>query len=104
MRPKHPTAPGGSVSAATEVPTRPGTAQVKGAPRGVVLVDTPVTDPAIIEAIEAAFMLSVYEAQRLARRRLLGLDPPPRPNPAALAALRDERSRQGAPRESTGGR
>ena len=57
----------------------------------------PVTDPEVIEAIEAEFMLSVYEARRLARRRLLGLDPPPPPNPAALAALRDERSRQAAP-------
>jgi hypothetical protein len=47
----------------------------------------PVTDPKVIEAIEAELMLSVYEARRLARRRLLGMDPPPRPRRRALALL-----------------
>lgn len=36
-----------------------------------------VTDPAVIEAIEATFMLSVYEARLLASRQLRGLAPPP---------------------------
>lgn len=58
----------------------------------------PVTDPAALEAIEAALMLQIYQARRLAHRRFLGLSPAPRPNPVALALLRDERSRRAAPR------
>jgi len=51
-------------------------------------VPAPVTDPVVIEAIEAEFMLAVYEARRRARLQELGLMPPPRPNPAALRLRR----------------
>jgi hypothetical protein len=52
------------------------------------------TDPAVIEAIEADFMLTVYEASQLARRRLLGLAPPPPPNLRAIRMLRRSRARE----------
>lgn len=46
---------------------------------------TPVTDPAVIEAIEAEFTLTVYEAEMLAERRRRGEAPPPEPCPRARA-------------------
>lgn len=61
----------------------------------------PVTDPGAIEAIEADLMLTVYEAQRLARRRLLGQAPPPDPNPRALLLKRTGSLRSGAHRPSS---
>jgi hypothetical protein len=52
------------------------------------------TDPAVIEAIEADFFMTVYNARRLARRRLLGYDPPPLPNLRAIRMLREARARE----------
>ena len=43
------------------------------------------TDPATIRAIKAELMLAVYDARRLARLRLLGLEAPP---VASVRALR----------------
>jgi hypothetical protein len=48
--------------------------------------------PAVIEAIEAEFVLSLYNARRLARRRLLGLEPGPIATPEALDLLRRARA------------
>ena len=44
-------------------------------------VPVPVTDPAVIEAIEAEFMLTVYEAALLAARRMMGTAEPPPEHP-----------------------
>ena len=52
------------------------------------------TDPAVIEAIEADFFMTVHEASQLARRRLLGYDPPPPPNLRAIRMLREARARE----------
>lgn len=51
--------------------------------------------PKAMEAIEAEFMQAVYDAQRLARVRMLGLEPPPVPSERALALYR--RARPEAP-------
>lgn len=56
-----------------------------------------VTDPAVIAAIEAALMLSVYEARRLYRLRMEGQIAPPLPNPRARALLQRSRDRQAIP-------
>lgn len=56
---------------------------------------SPVTDPAVIEAIEAEFMLSVARARALAIRRLSGVVPPPAPRPRLLLWMRTVRERQG---------
>lgn len=42
----------------------------------------PVTDPAVLEAIEAEFTLSVYEAARRAARQMAGLEAPPARRPS----------------------
>lgn len=46
------------------------------------------TDPRVIEAIEAELTLAVYEAQRLARLRLLGREPAPVATARALRLSR----------------
>jgi hypothetical protein len=51
------------------------------------------TDPAVIRGIEAELMLAVYDARRLARLRLLGLEPPPVPSVRGLRLW--ERARGG---------
>lgn len=45
----------------------------------------PVTDPAVIEAIEAELMLAVYDAVRLAIRQRMGLAAVPAASPEAIA-------------------
>lgn len=47
--------------------------------------------PKAMEAIEAELMQAVYDARRLARRRMLGLEPPPVPSKRAMALYRRAR-------------
>lgn len=47
-----------------------------------------VMEPAVLDAIEAEFALAVYDASRLARLQMLGLEPPPIPSVRALALWR----------------
>ena len=63
-------------------------------------VPYPITDPMLIESIEAELMLTVFEARRRARLALLGVGPLPTRNPRALRLLRAARSRRDAPRVS----
>lgn len=48
----------------------------------------PVTEPAVIEAIQAELMLAVYDARRRARRPLAGIDAAPQPSRRALRLWR----------------
>ena len=50
--------------------------------------------PSSIEAIEASLVQDIYNARRLARLRILGLEPVPEPSAEALELLR--RARQAA--------
>lgn len=60
------------------------------------LVELP--DLGLIEAIEATYALTVYQATRLAVRQLRGLEAAPvPPRPAALQLLRRLRDRADAP-------
>lgn len=59
---------------------------------------SPVTDPAVIEAIEAAYGVAVFRAELLRRRRLAGQARPPRqpvrlPEPLAERWPLERRSR-----------
>jgi hypothetical protein len=51
------------------------------------MMPVPVTDPTVLEDIEAEFTLSVYDAARLAEQRRRGQAPPPDPDPRAQALL-----------------
>lgn len=53
----------------------------------------PVTDPAVLEAIEAEFILRVYVAARDAEWQRLGVLPPPLERPNAQALLQRARER-----------
>ena len=52
------------------------------------LTVAPVTDPAVLEDINAAFALAVYEASCRRARQLAGVDPPPPPCRESRALLR----------------
>jgi hypothetical protein len=55
------------------------------------------TDPSVIEAIEADYFATVYQARRLMRLRLVGEVAPPRRDPRAILRMRQaSRSRQGS--------
>jgi hypothetical protein len=58
--------------------SEPGHLSVSAGPRDCAMPPDSVTDPALIEAIETAFMLAIYRAELMARRRFAGLVPPPR--------------------------
>lgn len=56
---------------------------------------TPVTDPDVLERIEAEFILRVYVAARDAEWQRLGMLPPPPERPNAQALLQRARERLG---------
>ena len=53
----------------------------------------PVADAAAIEAVEAELTRAIYDATRLARRRMLGLEAPPEPSKRGLELLERARRR-----------